>query len=333
MILIQLSFSLKNRLTPLSGGKAAWKINMDKACASGISLVEVLLCLTLLSLSILPFTLLLGQSMQTGRGVYLQSTRGIFLSSAADQMDASRPDYTQQFNDSSKNNTLSESGQFIPYQTTVDTSTASDSFKRTAYLYSYNTTSDPTNSPRYKLLLYNSSPVYRLRCGNSSAFIDSSNQEWVGDAFSYDATKKQPGYVTGSSGTTGSNVVNILNATAADDPLFQYYREGTGSTNVDYSFDVPNGAYTVFLYFAELNPSVTGSAPNRRLMDIYLEGSLQNSTAYSPFETTGGAYLGNIQYYDVTVSNNVLNVSIRRNASSNYDARISGIVLKKRLIQ
>ena len=115
--------------------------------------------------------------------------------------------------------------------------------------------------------------------------------------------------------------------------MFQHYREGTGSTNVDYKFNVPNGDYLVSLYFAELNPSVTGSAPNRRLMNIYIEGTLQNSTAYSPYETTGGSYRGNIQPFEVTVSDNVLDISIRRNASSNYDGRISGIVVQKRLMK
>jgi len=298
----------------------------------GTSLVEVLLCLTLLSLTVLPFTLMLGQNMQLSKKVYIQSTRSMFLSSAPDQMDFVRSDYYQQFNDSSMNTALSESGQTIPYMTTVDT-TNSDAMKRTAYLYSYDNTTDATSSPHYSLLLYDAAATLRRRCGSSSAMMDSSGQEWMGDGLAYDTTKKQPGYVTGSSGTTGSNVVDILNASATDDPLYQYYREGTSSTNVDYSFDVANGAYTVFLYFAELNSTITGSAPNRRLMDIYLEGSLQNASGYSPYETTGATYLGNIQYYDITVADSVLNVSIRRNASSNYDARISGIKVRKRLMQ
>lgn len=299
---------------------------------NGFSLIEVLLCLTMMSLVMVPFMMILGQTMKVSRGVYIQSTRGLFLSSAADQMDASRSDYYTVFNDSSMNTNLSESGQTLPYRTTVDT-TNSDTFKRTAYLYSYDTTSDATASPHYIVPLYSASSVFRLRCGNTAALIDTSGQEWMGDATAYDVTKKQPGYVTGTSGTAGSSVVDIVNTTGTDDALFQYYREGNGSTNVDYSFDVPNGDYTVFLYFAELGGTITGVAPNRRLMDIYLEGALANSTAYSPYETTGGASKANIQYYDVTVADAVLNLSLRRNASSNNDARISGIVIKKRLIE
>jgi len=299
----------------------------------GFSLVEVLFCMVFVSLIMLPLILVLGQTMQSSRGVYIQSTRGIFVSSASDQMDAYRSDYYQQFNDTTMNTNLSESGQTLPYMNKVDT-TNSDTFQRMAYLYSYDSTSSATSSPRYDSLMYNSTTLIRLRCGNTSSFLDTSGQEWVGDAFAYDTTKKQPGYVTGSSGTTGSNTTqSIVNVSTTDAPLYQYYREGTGSTTVDYSFDVPNGNYTVYLHFCEMNATITGSSPNRRLMDIYLEGTLQNSTAYSPYETTGGSYRANIQAYDITVSDNVLNVSIRRNASSNNDARISGIKIMKRLIQ
>lgn len=299
----------------------------------GFSLIEVLFCISFISLIMLPLILVLGQTAQSSRGVYIQSTRGIFVSSASDQMDAYRSDYYQQFNDASMNNNLSESGQTLPYMTNVDT-TNSDTFQRMAYLYSYDSTASATSSPHYDTLMYNSLPAIRLRCGNASSQLDTSGQEWIGDSLAYDTTKKQPGYVTGSSGTTGSYTLQpIVNVSTTDAPLYQYYREGTGSTTVDYSFDVPNGNYTVYLYFCELNSSITGSAPNRRLMDLYIEGTLQNSTAYSPYETTGGTYRANIQTYDVTVADNVLNVSIRRNASSNYDARISGIKIMKRLIQ
>jgi Malectin domain len=90
---------------------------------------------------------------------------------------------------------------------------------------------------------------------------------------------------------------------------------------------VENGYYIVDLYFGELNATVTGTAPNRRLMNVYFEGSLANTTAYSPYETTGGSYRANIQSFDVTVADAVLNLSLRRNASSNHDARLSGIAI------
>jgi Tfp pilus assembly protein PilV len=298
----------------------------------GISLVEVLLTLTLMAATILPLIVLISQNAQISRSTYIQSTRSLFQANASSQMDPLRSDYYTQFNDTTMTTSLSESGQTIPYMAKVDT-TNSDTFKKKSYLYTYSSIDDAVNAPRTIHNIFQTASTFRLRCGRNDSLMDSSNQFWTGDGNAYDGSKKQPGYVTGSSGTTGSNVVDIVNTSSVDDGLFQYYREGTGSTNVDYKFDVPNGNYLISLYFAELNASVTGSAPNRRLMDIYIEGTLQNSSAYSPYETTGGSYRGNIQPFEVTVSDNVLNISIRRNASSNYDSRISGIVIQKRLIE
>lgn len=299
---------------------------------TGISLVEVLLILSLMAATILPFTLLISQNAQISRGTYIQSTRSLFQANSDSQMDPLRSDYYTQFNDTTMTTSLSESGQTIPYMVKVDT-TNSDIFKKTAHLYTYNNTTDAVSSPRTIHTIFQTANTFRLRCGSNNSLMDSSKQLWVGDGNAYDVTKKQPGYVTGISGTTGSSATDIVNTAGVDDGLFQYYREGTGSTNVDYKFDVPNGDYLVSLYFSEVNASVTGSAPNRRLMDLYIESTLQNSSAYSPYETTGGSYKGNIQPFEVTVSDSVLDISIRRNASSNYDSRISGIVIQKRLIQ
>jgi Tfp pilus assembly protein PilV len=319
-------------LNGLRLGNFCKKIKFNKAkCQSGISLIEVLLVLALLSATILPFTLMINQNSQNSRGVYIQSTRSLFQASAADQMDASRSDYYTQFNDTTMTTSLSDLGQTIPYMVKVDTAN-SDIFNKTAYLYTYTNTTDATTSPRTLHMLFEGSDTFRLSCGSSNSFMDSSQRFWVGDGNAYDTTKKQPGYVTGTSGTTGSSTSSdIVNTSGVDDALFQYYREGVSSGNVDYKFDVPNGDYVVSLYFAELNASVTGTAGSRRRMDIYLEGTAV-STAYSPYETTGGTYKANIQSYDVTVSDNVLDLSVRRNSGSNYDVRISGIVIQKRLV-
>lgn len=299
---------------------------------SGVSLVEVLMMLALMAATILPVTLLISQNAQVVRKVYIESTRGLFQASKEDQMDPLRPDYYTQFHDTTMTTSLTDSGQVIPYMVNVDT-TNSDTFQKTSYLYTYNQTTDASSAPRTIYKTFQTADIFRIRCGSNNALIDTARQFWAGDSNAYDVTKKQPGYVTGTSGVAGSSLVDIVNTTGVDDGLFQFYREGNGGTNVDYRFDVPNGKYVVNLYFAELNPSVTGIAPNRRLMDIYIEGTLQNSSAYSPFETTGGSYRGNIQAFDVTVSDSVLHISIRRNASSNHDARISGIMTQKRLIE
>lgn len=294
--------------------------------------MEVLLILTLMAATILPVTLLISQNAQVIRRVYIESTRSLFQASTVDQMDPLRSDYYTQFHDTTKSTSLADSGQTIPYMVQVDT-TNSNTFQKTSYLYTYNQTADADSAPRTIYKAFQSTDVFRIRCGNTALLTDSARQFWAGDSNAYDVTKKQPGYVTGTSGVSGSSIVDIVNTTGVDDGLFQYYREGNASTNVDYNFDAPNGKYLVNLYFAELDAAVTGVAPNRRLMDIYIEGTLQNTSPYSPYETTGGTYRGNIQSYVVTVSDSVLNLSIRRNASSNHNARISGIMIQKRLIE
>jgi Tfp pilus assembly protein PilV len=298
---------------------------------NGVSLIEVILAFALFSVLSLSMLQLISQVARNSKGTYIQSTRSLLLNRQMDEMSTNRGNFTSLFNDASMNTSLSDSGQVIPYMRKID-ATNSNTFKRVSYFYLYNQTTDPVTSAWYKAPLTQTTDEFRIRIGNTSNLIDSSGKDWTGDSNAYDATNKVPGYVTGSSGTAGNNVVDIVNTSGNDDGLFQYYREGTGSTQINYNFDVPNGRYTVMLYFSELSASVTGSAPNRRLMDIYLEGILYNFNPYSPYEITGGSNRGNVQSYDVGVSDGVLNVSIRRNSNSNYDARISGIVVKKRQI-
>lgn len=302
------------------------KLNKQKKLATfGFSLVELLVIMVIMTITMLPIILSLTQTGQLVKGNYFKSSQNILIASLTDQMDASRPDYSTLFNDASMNTSITDAGAVIPFLRKVDT-TNSTLFNRMLYLYSYRDASDPVTGYSSRNMITQASSVFRLRCGNTSGFIDSSGLYWHGDAFAYSAVNRQPGYVTGSSGSTGNSAgVGIVNT--VDDLLFEYYREGTGATNLNYSFDIENGNYVVDLYFAELDATVTGSAPHRRLMDFYLENTLANSAAYSAYEVTGGTYRASIQGYEVAVSDNVLNLSIRRNASSNRDARISGIVI------
>src|SRR5689334_18001601 len=114
---------------------------------AGISLVEVLLILSLMAATILPFTLLISQNAQISRGTYIQSTRSLFQANADSHIDPLRSDYYTQFNDTTMTTSLSESGQTIPYMVKMDT-TNSDIFKKTAYLYTYNNATDAVSSPR-----------------------------------------------------------------------------------------------------------------------------------------------------------------------------------------
>jgi len=292
-----------------------------KTHQKGFSLVEVLLVMAFLSVMILPFTLLLSQTSGLSKGTYVQSTKNTFFSSAADQMDGTRQDYYTAFHDTTMDATLVESGQTLPIMNVMDV-TNSDAFTKVAALYYYTNTTDPTNSPKSSMAEYKTTDVIRMRCGNTAAYLDTANQLWWGDQ-AYDVTKKQPGYYV--TGTTGSATGTFLTNTT-DDALFQYWRES--STGLDYRFDVPAGDYNVQLYFAEM------SGITDRKLNILLEGTQVNTTAYSAY-SVAGLTKANIQSYDVTVSDGVLNVNLNRDASAGAASypRISGIVVKKLQIE
>jgi hypothetical protein len=284
--------------------------------------------LGLLSVTILPFTLMLSQSAILSKGVYVASTRNLFSVNTADQMDAARSDYAQ-FNDAAMDTSLSESGQVLPFRVIVDT-TNSDTFTKIASLYFYNNASDPASSPISTSNLFKAFDVFRQRCGSTDNLIDMSHMEWAGDK-AYSAANKQPGYLSTGS-TTASYATTIANASGVDATLFQNAREGVSNGNVDYNFDVANGDYTVTLYFAENSSTTTASSPNRRRMDIWVEG-VAKDTDFSPFESSGGLYRAILKSYDVTVADNVLNVSVRKGATSDKQVSLNGIVVKKIQVQ
>lgn len=312
------------------------KTGLNLTHEPGISLLEVSLMIVLLTLVMVPYTLMMTQTAQNTRGVFIAATRGLLLNRLGDEMNPERPTFVTDFSQaSSMNTTITELGQTIPFRRYIDTTTAnaSDTLNKQVYLYLYTNSTDSSSAPLYKTTLLISASQYRTRVGNTSGLTDSSNNFWFGDSSLYTAANKQPGYVSnmGTTGSTGSNIVNANDT--YDDTLYQNYRIGTSNTNLDYNFDLISGSYTVKLYFCETNASVTGTAPNRRLMDIYLEGALRNATAYSPYETTGGAYRANVVTYDVDVSDGTLNVSVRKNSSSNNDAILSGITIQKRVMK
>lgn len=287
--------------------------------------MEVLLVMAFLSVMILPFTLLLSQSSGLSKGTYIQSTKNTFFSSAADQMDGTRQDYVAAFHDTTMDTSLAESGQTLPVMNIVDF-TNTDAFTKVSALYYYTNTTDSTNSPKSSMAEYKTTDVVRMRCGLSTALLDSANQLWWGDqAYVKTAANEQPGYFV--TGTTSSSATNVANTPAADDPIFQNWREST--TGLDYRFDVPAGDYNVQLYFAEMSGSAT-----TRYMNIVLEGTQVNTGVYSPYAATGNNYyVANIQSYDVTVSDGVLNININKDGTAGSNPRISGIVVKKLQIQ
>lgn len=94
------------------------------ASRGGFSLLEVLLIIGMLSVTILPFTLLMSQTAGNARGAYLQSSRSILLNSMMDEATIDRNFYYPQYSHA-MNSSVSESGQVLPFRRAVDT-TASE---------------------------------------------------------------------------------------------------------------------------------------------------------------------------------------------------------------
>jgi hypothetical protein len=241
----------------------------------------------------------------------------MLLMKLADAVDPENPNFTADYTDTSMQTVL-ESGVPIGYLRVADAS-VSDNVNRRLNIYIYNKPTDALTAPRYKMTRDYVLDEVRLDVGQTAqGFQDAANQIWAQDT-AYNNGNKVPGWVTG--GSSGSNAGAVTNT--ADDTLYQTYREGA---TISYNFDLPNGKYTVQLYFAELDPTVNGSS-NRRLADISLEGGTVLS-GYSPFETTGSTGKADIRSFDVTLADAVLNLVMSKSAASNQNPRLSAIAIR-----
>lgn len=291
--------------------------NHSRLSRAGVSLVEILLAMALVSLMTLPLTLILQGTSDTTKKSAVQMTRNLLLMGLVGSIDPESPDFISRYNDAGMQ-TITESGTDIAYMRKTDTSN-SDNLNKQIHVFMYKDPTDATTSSMHKLTHSFFLDEIRIDVGASQGFQDSANRIWTEDS-EYDATNKVPGYVSG--GTTGSNTgVSIVNTD--NDTLYHTYRQGA---TLSYSFDVPNGNYTVKLYFAELDATINGGA-NRRRADISIEGSTVLSN-YSPYEATGSTGKANIRVFDTSVSDGVLNVVITRSGSSNQNPRLAAIAVR-----
>jgi prepilin-type N-terminal cleavage/methylation domain-containing protein len=306
----------------------------------GFSLLEVLLVIALLSSTLLPFILMTTQTSQNANAQLLTSSRSLMLNSLMDEVEpelitvGTASTFTISAMDTSTYNTQGSSGQNLPFirQLDVTTAGASDTLKKTFNFYSYNASTDATSAPLYKTTQTYWMDEFFIDCAGSSAsntpVTDNALRRWNQDT-SYDTATKRPGYVTPTTTTTGSIANDIVNTDKKDDVIYQTYRQSAVGANIDYNFDVTNGPYVVKLYFAETSATITDTSPNRRRADIYLEGS-SVATSYSPWLVTGGAYRANIQSFNVDVADGVLNVSVRKSATSDNEVQLAGISVSRR---
>lgn len=307
--------------------KVIRQAKLGKTAGKGVSLLEVLLMLTMLSATILPCALMLSQTGQNARDLYLQSTRSILLNSLMDEQSIDRNNYIYTF--ATMNTDTTESGQVIPWRSVLDTTNAgaSDTFQKTMYYYLYNTPADAVNAPRYSSKVIHARDTMRVRFGGSlNGYMDSSGQWWSPRNL-YDGTNKVPGINSPDELSTNYPTQAISNLPSHRDA--DIYRGGwwRNGAPIVYTAPVPNGLYTVKLYFADNMSSTT------RLMDITLEGKLMNpgNPYYAPLYCGNQSFCANVQMFDVMVTDGNLDITISSNSNAaNDDPYIQAISIKKR---
>jgi phospholipase C/PKD repeat protein len=133
--------------------------------------------------------------------------------------------------------------------------------------------------------------TYRINAGGP-LYLDSNGQIWEADK----------GYNTGNPFNTSPASINGSN----DPALFktQRWNSSTNSTPLQYSLNVPNGTYTVNLYFAETY--IPNQKVGARVFNIALEGS----TVFSNLDVyaMAGANTQLVESAPVTVNDGVLTI-------------------------
>ncbi|WP_373531019.1 malectin domain-containing carbohydrate-binding protein [Vampirovibrio sp.] len=292
--------------------------------AAGFSLIEVLLIVAMLSITILPFTVLMSQTAGNARGAYLQSSRSILMNSIMDEANVDRDYFVQSYSNALVS-TVTESGQALPYRRVVDTA-ASSVFEKVVYFYLYNNAADAANAPRYKTRINFKRDVMRVRFNNPASrlgWVDASGQWWE-PSNNYDAANLVPGLMVVPTGY-GDNTSIVNLPSHPDAEMYQYGVVRTAAA-FNYNANVSNGLYTVKLYFVENNQP-------GRLMDITIEGKLMNpgnpSNAY--LRCGNRYYCGNVQMFDVMVSDGVLNIQVSAaSAATHTSSFINAITIIKR---
>jgi hypothetical protein len=294
---------------------------------TGISLIEVLLCIVLLASFTLPMALLLQRSGVNSRGVELNTARQVVFNRILNDIDPENPDFYNTYNKAAMQ-TITVNGLTIPYITKVDDAN-SNALKRRVHIYLYRNSTDALSAPYYSYTVNYNLDELRIDCGETTlGRIDDSGQVWSPD-IQYDPTtnKTHAGWNTAGAGaaTTAGTVVNV---STTNNPNYTTYRRAgtTIGNNFEYRFDVDNANYVVRLYFAELSASTT------RTLDVSVEGSVPTNPNMSNFNAYTAAGSTNlkavVRSIPVTVTDGTLNVIVTTKTTG-QEPRLMAIVLRR----
>jgi hypothetical protein len=138
-------------------------------------------------------------------------------------------------------------------------------------------------------------PVIRIDAGASASYTNSAGEVWLADQ----------GFEGGDTADRGSDL-QITNAT---DPTI-YRTEHYGMTS--FSYNLPNGKYTVKLHFAETFDGISG--PGERVFSFKVGG--QEFKDVDVFAKTGGLNRAYVETVNVDVTGGKLDITFTENIQS-----------------
>lgn len=298
----------------------------------GISLIEVLLIITMMSIIIIPEAMLMSQTMSTSQGNYTQANRSNLSNTLAAQIQPNNENLATYMDMSSQSTIVREpNSAFTGYRNTIPFVTKqvaanSNALAKQYAIYEYNNGA-AISSPRIVSMVYNSSDEVRVKLQTSIPAYDSSLRAWGPSEIDYNAALKSYGADGYSYTNMGSDLAGpATNLYASTDTYWSEARyEAWYPHAITYSFDVPNGPYTVQL---EFNDECDNCG---RKMNIIIEGQTMNTNLYDPRAVTGAINRFNILSYDTYVWDGKLTVSVAEDSSVQTQKAIcSGIAVLRR---
>jgi hypothetical protein len=138
-------------------------------------------------------------------------------------------------------------------------------------------------------------PTIRIKAGSDSPFTDSAGHVWLPDQ----------GF---GGGDTISRDGDMAIANTNDPGLYRSEHYSMDS----FSYQLPNGSYTVKLYFAETFEGITGAGD--RVFSFNVQG--QDVKDFDIWAKTGGAQKADVETFNVNVTDGTLKITFTPKAEN-----------------
>jgi hypothetical protein len=160
---------------------------------------------------------------------------------------------------------------------------------------------DNTLQPASAVLTVSSkvAPI-RISCGDLGGFTDSQGRVWAAD----------PGFISTVRAdfimTSHENTANLPGVPADMQRLYQSFRYGHADASGAYQFPVPNGSYTVTLYWGSVSPGDTTN------MNVSINGTALLKR-FNVMTASGKVLRAYSQSFPVTVTKHIIRIDLKSN--------------------